>query len=171
MVGRFDPFQRATDVLTNPAPVNVKVNAGPPALALFGLRLSNVGAGGTGCVMLKVSGLEAPPPAPALNAVICAVPATAKSAAVMVAINCVGEITVVARLAPFQRAAVVALKFTPLTVTVKPGVPAGAELGARLVSVGTLVCASTNVLVPTSTSHKQTHKMHLLKGLLQKISN
>lgn len=59
----------------------------------------------------------------------------------------------------FNRTVVRRLKFAPLMVIVKPGVPAWAELGARLVSVGTLVCAIAKVLVPTSTSHKLANRV------------
>jgi hypothetical protein len=44
VVVRLDPFHCTVEVLTNPVPFTVSVNAGPPAYAEFGLRLDIAGA-------------------------------------------------------------------------------------------------------------------------------
>jgi len=46
-VGRSDPFQRTDELTRNSEPLTVSVNPGPPAVAVFGEILFNVGAGGT----------------------------------------------------------------------------------------------------------------------------
>jgi hypothetical protein len=43
VVGRADPFHCTVDPLTNPDPFTVRVNAAPPAVAEFGLRLDREG--------------------------------------------------------------------------------------------------------------------------------
>ena len=64
-------------------------------------------------------------------------PAEAISAAEIVAVSCVALIGVVGRALPPQRIWSVGLKFEPLTVSVKPGSPAYAELGESVPSTGT----------------------------------
>ena len=68
---------------------------------------------------------------------ILAVPGEAISAVGTVAVNCVLERKLVVRAVPFQLIVDVLTKLAPLTVRVKPGSPAVAELGERLLSVGT----------------------------------
>jgi hypothetical protein len=43
VAGRADPFHCTVDPLTNPDPFTVRVNAAPPAVAEFGLRLDSEG--------------------------------------------------------------------------------------------------------------------------------
>ena len=78
LVGRGLPFQNTVAPTTNFVPFTVRVKAGPPAVALAGLRLVIVG---TGLLMGKGTGLEVPPPGEGLKAVTLAVPAEAMSAA------------------------------------------------------------------------------------------
>jgi hypothetical protein len=57
------------------------------------------------------------------------VPATATSAALIAAVNCVELTKPVLRALPFHRTVLVAPKPVPLTVKVKPGHPAVAQFG------------------------------------------
>lgn len=70
------PFHFTTEVLTNPVPVNVNVNAGEPAAAEFGARVASVG---TGALMVNTSGLVVPPAGVGLKTVTEAVPALVRS--------------------------------------------------------------------------------------------
>ena len=81
--------------------------------------------------------MEVPPPGVGLNTVTLAVPAMAMSEARIEAVSWVEETYVVVRSAPFQRTTELETKFVPFTVSVKAGPPAVAELGLRLVVVGT----------------------------------
>ena len=59
VVARFEPFQRTTEPFTKLLPLTVSENAGPPAMAEFGLMLDSVGAG---LLTVKVWVPEVPPP-------------------------------------------------------------------------------------------------------------
>ena len=116
-------------------PLTVSVNAGPPALAVDGLRLESVGTGGL--LIVKVCALEVPPPGVGLNTVTCVVPAVAMSAAGIAAVSRVAETNVVARFAPFHWTTELELKPLPLTVSVNATPLALAVVGLRLVVAGT----------------------------------
>src|SRR2546421_318449 len=73
--------------------------------------------------------------------------AAAISAAEMAAESCVAETYVVARSVPFQRTTELVTRFVPVTVRVKPGPPAVAEVGVRPVEVGTGLLAAVIVNV------------------------
>ena len=109
-----------------PAPLTVRLNAGAPATALCGERLLmdkalvTVKTRGDGC------GLE--------SMLTDAVPVEATSDAGTLADSCVAERKLVARVAPFQVTCVPGTKFAPLTMRLKPGLPATVEFGERLVS-------------------------------------
>jgi hypothetical protein len=109
--------------------LTVKVNAGPPAVVVAGLRLVVVG---TGLLIVKVRELDVPPPGAGLNTVTEAVPATAMSAAVIIAVNRVEETKVVVRFAPFHRTIEPATKLLPLTVRTKSVPPAIVDVGLKL---------------------------------------
>jgi hypothetical protein len=47
VVGRFDPFQRTVESETNPDPLTVNVNDGPPVRTEAGDNVFNTGAGFT----------------------------------------------------------------------------------------------------------------------------
>src|SRR5256885_3859009 len=80
--------------------------------------------------------LDVPPSEPALNTVTGTEPVTPRSAAGMVAVSWVADTKVVGRSAPFQRTREPGTKPLPLTVSVKPGPPTGAEAGLSPVVVG-----------------------------------
>ena len=76
-----------------------------------------------------------------------AVPTEAMSPAGIVALRVVELTKDVVRLVPFQRTMELLMKLEPLTVSVKPGLPAVAELGVMLVRVGTGLGAGGGALM------------------------
>ena len=100
VVVRSLPFQRTTEPLTKFMPLTVRVNAGPLAIALAGLRVVIVGAG---LLIERVTVLDVPPPGAGLKTVTFVDPAVAMSAAGMLAVSRVSLTYVVVRALPFQR--------------------------------------------------------------------
>src|SRR5882672_3539491 len=137
VVVRLPPFHRTTDPLMKFVPRTVSVNAAPPAAADVGVRLVVVGTGFGADEMVKTWAFEVPPPGAGLNTVIDAVPAVAMSAAAIAAVSCEDEPKVVVRLPPFHRTTDPLMKFVPPTVSVNAAPPAAADVGVRLVVVGT----------------------------------
>lgn len=88
VVVRFAPFQRTTEPGKKLVPMTVSVNAGPPAVAVAGLKVVVVG---TGLFSAKVRAVDVPPPGVGLNTVTDAVPALAISVAVIAAVKRVEE--------------------------------------------------------------------------------
>jgi len=103
---------------------------------LFGAMELSVGTG-FGALIVNVCALDRPPPGAGLNTVTGTVPAVAMSLAEIVAVSWVLLPYVVARSAPFHRTMDDAMKFVPVTVSVKPGSPAVLLFGAMELSVGT----------------------------------
>ena len=116
------------------APVTVRVNDGPPAVVEVGLIELVVG---TGLLIVNVCAFEVPPPGVGFATVMDAVPAVAISPAVIVAVSVVEETNIVALAEPLKLTVDDALKFVPLTVSVKLFPPAIVEVGEREVVVGT----------------------------------
>jgi len=135
VVVRFEPFHCTVELPTKLVPFTVSVKAGPPAVALFGLRVVTVGAGPE--VIGKFCAFDVPPPGPGLTTVTLAVPAVAMSAAAIAAVNCVAEINVVVRFDPFHCTVDVVRKLLPVTVNVNAAPPAVALAGLRLLIEGT----------------------------------
>ena len=81
--------------------------------------------------------MEVPPPGAGLKTVTLAVPAVAMSAARIEAVSWVEEPYVVVRFVPFHLTTEPEMKLVPFTVRVKPAPPAVADVGLRLVVVGT----------------------------------
>ena len=82
VVVRGEPFHWTVDVDEKFEPVTVNANAGEPATNALGAI--DVTAG-TGLLIVKMRGLEVPPPGAGLDTVREAVPAVAMSAAVIAA--------------------------------------------------------------------------------------
>src|SRR5262245_1420831 len=95
---------------------------------------------GTGLLMVKLRLFELPPPGVGLFTLTLAVPAVAISLARMAAVSCVALTKVVVRKPPFHHTVESLMKFVPLIVNVNAAPPAVAELGLRLVIVGTGFC-------------------------------
>jgi hypothetical protein len=85
--------------------------------------------------MLKLIGLETPPPA-GLKTVTVAVPAVAMSLAGIFAMRG-PPLSVVGRSVPFQRMTEPGAKFVPITAKVKGCAPTGAQFGSRKLIIGT----------------------------------
>jgi hypothetical protein len=82
VVGCAAPFQSTTELLTKFVPVNVIVNAGTPALTVFGEIEVNVGTGLLDAVTLKFTEFDAPPPGVGFVTITAGVPAVATSAGI-----------------------------------------------------------------------------------------
>jgi len=134
VVVRPAPFQRTTEVETKVVPFTVNVKAAPPAVVLVGEMLVSVGKG---LLMVKVCGLEVPPPGVGLNMVTLTLAPAATSLAEIAAVNCVALTKVVVRPVPFQRTCELEMNFEPVTVSVKAAPPAFAPVGEMDVRVGT----------------------------------
>src|SRR5262245_19197076 len=138
VVGRGLPFHCTTELPTKLLPFTVSVKAAPPAGALLGVSVATAGTGLFAALIVKVAaGVDTPPPGAGLNTVTEAVPALAMSAAEICAVNCPPSTNVVVRFAPFHRTIEFPTKLLPFTVSVNPAPPAGALLGARVVTAGT----------------------------------
>ena len=129
VVVRAVPFHCTTDEDRKLAPVTVSVNAAPPTRVELGFKDPAVGTGLL--VIVKVNVLVGPPPGAGVKTETCAVPGVAMSAAVMAACKLVLDTKVVVRALPFHLTIEGGLKPVPVTVSVKPGPPATAELGFR----------------------------------------
>ena len=108
-----------------------------PAKVDVGLIEIVVGTGLVATVIVNVCALEVPPPGAPFVTVTAAVPVAFTSAARIVAVTWVAEITMVVRGEPFQSTTELDTKFVPFTVRVKPELPAEVEVGEREVVVGT----------------------------------
>ena len=122
-----DPFHCKVEPLANPEPVTVRVNAGPPAVALAGFNEEIVE---TGELMVNVTALEIAPVV--LSTVTLAAPTETTKLAGTLAVNWVLLTKVVVRGAPFHCTVEPLAKPVPLTVRVNPRPPAVTAAGLRL---------------------------------------
>ena len=139
------PFQVTVVVPRNPVPFAVRVKAGPPAATLDGEMPVRVSV--WEFVMVKGSDAGCGDPV----TLTAAVPAVVSSAAGATAVSCIADTNVVDNGEPFQVTTVPAANVVdvavpdvnpdPFTVSVRAGLPAGAELGDRLVKV-TVPCGA-----------------------------
>jgi hypothetical protein len=134
VVLRAEPFQSAVDDALKFVPVMVSVKLFPPAVVDVGEILVVVG---TGLLTVSICEPDVPPPGPGFTTVIKSVPPTVISVAGMVTVIVVLEIKVVVSGVPLKSIVDEALKFVPVTVSVKDGPPAVVEVGLTLVVVGT----------------------------------
>jgi hypothetical protein len=95
-----------------------------------------VGRGTTPLVAVKFAAFEVPPPGAGLVTVTAIVPVEAMLVAGIAAVNCVELTNVVARVEPPKLTIEPAMKFVPLTVSVKAAPPATALFGEIMVIVG-----------------------------------
>ena len=136
LVVRLLPFHFTTEPAIKLVPFTVKVKPASPADALLGVSPLRVGTGFT-LLIVNVRALDVPPLGAGLNTVTFAVPATAISTFVKLTCSWVLLTKVVFRLAPFHCTTDSEINLVPFTVKVKPGPPADALLGDKLLSEGT----------------------------------
>ena len=87
LVASATPFQFTVDAATKSLPLTVSVNGGLPDAAVDGTSVETAGTGFE-VLIVKVSGLEVPPPGVGLNTVTLAEPAAVRSDAGTVAVKC-----------------------------------------------------------------------------------
>jgi hypothetical protein len=121
---------------TKPVPVNIRVNAGPPAVVLVGEIAVSVGAGLGAVVIMKTKFAVVPPPGAELVTVMLAFPDVAISVAKMAAVICVELTNVVAFALPLNFTTELETKPVPLTVSGKAAPPATMPVGLSEVIVG-----------------------------------
>jgi ribosomal protein L27 len=130
------PFQVTAVELVNPLPLAVRMKAAPPAVTLVGEMLVRVSE--PRIVKGRKAGCGDPVTLTAtVSGVVNRIAGTS-------AVSCVEETKLVVSTVPFQMTCVppplgANRKPDPFTVSVKDGLPAGAEFGEMLVSV--IVCA------------------------------
>src|SRR2546426_997120 len=134
VVVRTAPFQRTVEAETTLFPYAVRVNAGLPAVALFGVSVVRVGGRGPDGLIVKVCVPEVWPSG--LRTLTEAEPAAGMSAAGMLAVSRVALTNVVVRAAPFQRTVAPETKLFPSAVSVKAAPPAVALFGVSVVRPG-----------------------------------
>jgi len=122
------PFQCTADEAKKLLPLTVRVNAGPPAVALLGESAEIVGIG-LALLIVNTALPEVPPPGVGFLTVIEADPEEATSEAGTRADNWVALTYVVVSELLFQRTVEVAMKPPPLTVRVNDAAPAVALAG------------------------------------------
>jgi hypothetical protein len=120
--------------VTKLLPITVNVNAAPPTVTVLGE--SDATAGVAGAEIVK--GIEAwPPPGWGFETASWMVPVPANCVAAMVVVSCVELTKVAFCCVPFQLSVELARKFEPLTVSVKPALPAVAAVGETDSMAGT----------------------------------
>lgn len=107
---------------------------GTPTTPLPGSRITNFAAASR---TVNVWALEVPPPGAGFTTVTADVVAVVRSDVRIAAVSVVIETNVVVRAEPSHRTEEEALKFVPVSVSVKPLLPAVVEVGEMLVVVGT----------------------------------
>jgi len=139
-VDLFAPFTCTTEPRTKLEPLTVRVKPLPPETTLAG---DSVESPGTGLLTVKATDELVPPPG--VVTVIDKVPAVARSAVVRVVANCEPLMKVVAWAAPLTWMTELLMKLLPVTVRVIGPLPAVAEEGEILLTVG--VAAATVKLI------------------------
>jgi hypothetical protein len=118
-----------------------------PAKVDVGVMEVVAGAGFSVAVTVKFSLPDVPPPGAGFTTTTGKVPVAATSLVGIAAISSVDETTVVVTAAPLKSIVDPNMKFVPCTASVKPGLPAGVEVGAIEVTVGTGLFAAVTVNV------------------------
>lgn len=133
VVVRDSAFKLTVEPTINPVPFTVRLNVGPPTVALSGESVPIVG---TGLFTVNDTGFDVPPPGVVLVTVMLNVPAVAISAAGISAFNCVGLTNVVGRAVPSKSTTEPETNPVPDTVSVIPGPPGVAFSGEIVAMVG-----------------------------------
>src|SRR5207249_1977172 len=131
MVGDQRKVSTSTPALTSesaPKEVGSDETAQVPVKLVPGCPLSRT-TSAAGCVTVKTSGTEVPPPGPGVNTVTSAVPVEVRSVEARLAWSSVALTKVVGRFPPPQRTTDDGVNPSPSTVSRKPGPPTLALLG------------------------------------------
>jgi len=131
------PFQSTVDEATKFVPFTVSVKSELPAVVEVGVIEVVVG---TGFVIVKVSEFDVPPPGVGFTTVTETVPPAATSDARIVAVKVVLEMKLVVRLKPPHSTCDDEMKPVPVSVSVKPELPAAVDVGEIAVSTGVGFC-------------------------------
>jgi len=131
VVLRLEPFTCTRDPFTKFEPFTVSVKVPLPTTTVAGDRLVS---DGTGLLTVKVRDALVPPPG--VETVTERDPAVASVLAGIVAVNCVLLTNIVLRFTPLTCTTDVPVKFVPVAVRATGPVPATAEAGEIVVSVG-----------------------------------
>jgi hypothetical protein len=127
------PFVQFTvEVEPKLVPFTVNVKSGPPIAAQFGLIELMVGVP----LIVNVTAFDVAPQVPGFTTVTEAVPGLAMLAFGTVAVSRVEELNVVVSDVPFHFTVEPETKFVPVTIKVKPALPAVAQAGLSEVIVG-----------------------------------
>ena len=137
VVEREEPFQFTTEFETKFVPFTVSVKSELPAVVEVGVIEVVVG---TGFVIVKVSEFDVPPPGVGFTTVTETVPPAATSDARIVAVKVVLEMKLVVRLKPPHSTCDDEMKPVPVSVSVKPELPAAVDVGEIAVSTGVGFC-------------------------------
>lgn len=129
-------FQSITEDETKFVPVAVRVIAGLPVEAEFGLIDVSVGAGFVDDWIVKVAPPDVPPPGAGLMTMTVAVPVLARAAAGTCAVSVVAFVYDVLSTVPFHRMVEDEMKFVPVAVRVMAELPSTAAFGLIELSVG-----------------------------------
>src|SRR5207249_9627258 len=139
MVGDQRKVSTSTPALTSesaPKEVGSEETAQVPVKLVPGCPLSRM-TSAAGCVTVKTSGTEVPPPGPGVNTVTGAVPVEVRSVEARLAWSSVALMKVVGRSPPFQRTTDEATKLCPPRMSGTPAPPPVALLGVSARSTGT----------------------------------
>jgi len=133
IVGIAGPPKLTLEFAVKLLPETINWNAGPPAVALAGLRVPTTGWT-LALVIVRVRGLDVPPPPDpprGFVTVTLAVPAVAMSADESVMLRSVADANAVVRAAPLKFTTDVFTKLNPNTKSVEEGPPAVTLAGFR----------------------------------------
>jgi hypothetical protein len=129
------PLKLTTAPFTKFVPLTVSVRLVPPAAVLAGERVVIIGK--ATAETTRLTAFEVPPPGAGVFTVMGKFPTAAISVTRICAVSCVALTNAVVRAVPLNRTTELLLKFVPLTVNVKAGLPAALLGGDNMVSVGT----------------------------------
>jgi hypothetical protein len=119
---------------------------GLPAETLVALTVST-GGDDEDEPIVNVAAAEVPPDGGGVKTVTNALPAETTSVLAIEAVSCVALTTVVGRSAPFHRTVEVETKLVPLTVSVKPALPAAIDEGESELMAGAVLPIDWTVTV------------------------
>jgi xanthosine utilization system XapX-like protein len=128
------PLKLTIESAPNPLPFTIRVNAGPPAVALVGLIELIIGGG----LIVNVTEFEVAPPELIVTGTMPGVTSRLAGTAAVTWVVLPGD-TVVVKAVPLKLTDESEPNPAPFTVKVNPGAPAVANIGLMLVMLGAIV--------------------------------